>query len=305
MVGFQGTTLTDDLIDLLDDDLVTGVILFSRNIESLSQLRALNKKIRKHRHDVVIAVDQEGGPVQRLKEGVPHVPPMRDVTDENHAHRIGKELGVALRELGFTMNLAPVLDVDTNPDSPVIGERSFGPDPLRVARLGVAMAKGLGEAGILACGKHFPGHGDTALDSHVTMPVVQHGLDRLRRVEIPPFRAAINANIPALMSAHILVPALDPDLPATLSPSVVTDLLRHELGFEGVLLSDDLEMKAISERYPIDRAVTLCVEAGIDQLLVCHNLELQRKALATLRKSPPSRLGISLDRIDSMVRKAL
>ncbi len=302
MVGFHGTRVPDSLQDLLDDDLVTGVILFSRNIESPEQVLRLNRELLKQRPDLLIAIDQEGGPVRRLREGVPEVPAMRDIGSEADAYAHGLALGQALVRLGFNFNLAPVLDVDTNPDNPVIGERSFSHDPVRVAKLGVAYHRGLTEGGVLTCGKHFPGHGDTAADSHVSLPVVQHGLDRLRRVEIPPFKAAIAARMPALMTAHLLVPALDPDVPATLSPILMTDILRAELGFEGVLISDDLEMKAITERYPMDRAVSMAVEAGVDMVLVCHELDAQRKALSTLRRTPISRLTRSLDRIEAMVR---
>ncbi len=302
MVGFHGTEVPESLQDLLDDDLVTGVILFSRNIESAEQVRQLNKKLRRQRPDLLVAVDQEGGPVRRLKDGVPDTPAMRDILTEAEAYEHGLALGKALAALHFNMNLAPVLDVDTNVDNPVIGERSFSHDPQRVAKLGVAYHKGLSDGGVLTCGKHFPGHGDTAADSHVTLPVVQHGLDRLRRVEIPPFKAAIAARMPALMTAHLLVPAIDPDAPATLSPIIMSDILRAELGFEGVLISDDLEMKAIAERYSIDRAVALAIEAGVDMVLVCHDLASQRKALSTLRRTPISRLTRSLDRIEAMAR---
>lgn len=300
MVGFEGTSPPESLIDLLDDELVTGVILFSRNIENATQLKALTRALLAHRPDLIIAVDQEGGPVQRIKDGVPRVPAMRDIIDPADAFRYGEELGRALVELGVNLNLAPVLDVDTNPNSPVIGERSFGPDPSHVAKLGVAYHRGLRKGGVLTCGKHFPGHGDAKEDSHLTLPVIQHGLDRLRRVEFVPFRAAIDAGISAIMTAHIVVPALDPETPATLSVGIMTELLRGLMSFEGVVISDDLEMKAISERYPIDRSVAEAIEAGVDMLLVCKDLETQRRALAALRRTPLTRLNKSLDRIEAM-----
>ena len=174
-----------------------------------------------------------------------------------------------LRAVGITLDYAPVLDVHTNPRNPVIGDRALGDQAADVARLGGVIVRTLQQEGVAACGKHFPGHGDTISDSHLELPLVEHPPDRLRAVEFVPFRAAVEAGVAAIMTAHVLVPALDDQRPATLSGRVVTDLLRHELGFAGVIVSDDLEMKAITHDYAVPRAAVLAVGAGCDGLLIC------------------------------------
>ncbi len=283
MVGFQGTTVPGSLKQLLEDPLVTGVIWFARNIESTAQVAQVNATLRGLRPDLLIAVDQEGGPVRRLREGVTAVPPMRSVNTEDEARRWGEILGAELHALGFNMNMAPVLDVDSNPDNPVIGQRSFDRDPAVVAQLGIALHEGLVAHGVASCGKHFPGHGDTDVDSHLDLPRLDHGLARLRAVELVPFRKAVAAGIPAIMSAHILLPQLDPDRPATLSSAALRGLLRDEVGFEGVVFTDDLEMNAIADHWTVEALVPACVTAGIDVLLICHALDKQQRALELLR----------------------
>jgi beta-N-acetylhexosaminidase len=223
-----------------------------------------------------IAVDQEGGRVQRLRAPVLQLPPMRalgQIDDPALTERAAFLLGSQLGALGFNFDFAPVLDVDSHPDSPVIGDRSFGADPARVARHGIAFARGLARAGLASCGKHFPGHGDTALDSHFALPRVSHARERLERVELAPFRAA-QAELSAIMTAHIVLDAVDAERPATLSPQVITGLLRGELGFDGIIVSDDLEMKAIADHYGVADAACEAVAAGCDLLLICSKPEL-------------------------------
>ena len=181
---------------------------------------------------------------------------------------VGRALGEELAALGIGWNFAPVLDVHTNPANPVIGNRAFGTTPEAVARQALAFWRGLRGAGLVGCGKHFPGHGDTRTDSHHELPVVAHDVDRLRAVELAPFAAAARAGMEAFMTAHVLYPALDPDRPATLSRRIATDLLRGELGFRGVLVSDDLGMKAVADRYPIEELAVGAIEAGVDHLKV-------------------------------------
>jgi beta-N-acetylhexosaminidase len=188
----------------------------------------------------------------------------------------GAALGADLRALGFSSGLAPVLDVHSNPRNPVIGDRAFGESPADVTRYALAFAAGLEASGVAACGKHFPGHGDTERDSHLELPVVRHDRARLDAVELAPFRAAAAAGIAALMSAHVLYSALDDVRPATLSPAIATALLRDALGFRGVLLSDDLEMKAL--RAPVEETAVLAVRAGCDALLICSSAELADRA---------------------------
>jgi beta-N-acetylhexosaminidase len=261
-----------------------GAILFRRN---LPDLRAAFEACRRLAGAAApelpawIALDQEGGRVQRLRAPFLELPSMRVLAETGNAafvRRCTAMVGAQLAALGFNLNFAPVLDVDTNPANPVIADRSFSREPVQVARLGTAFADGLRDGGVLACGKHFPGHGDTVLDSHLALPRVDATLARLRAVELVPFVAAIHTGIPCLMTAHIVCERLQPRVPATLSRRVVTELLRGELAFEGVVFSDDLEMKAIAASYPVAEAAVAAVEAGCDVVLICSDEELQDRA---------------------------
>ncbi len=300
MVGFHGPDVSPELRTLVEEPLVSGVIWFSRNIQSLAQVRQTNAALRALRPELLIAIDQEGGRVRRLREGVTAVPPMRDVTTEADATRWGTLLGRELRGLGFNLNFAPVLDVDTNPKNPVIGDRSFGRDPERVGLLGAALHAAMMAQGVASCGKHFPGHGDTDADSHLELPRVPHDLDRLRAVEWRPFALAIAAGLPTIMTAHVLVPRLDATLPATFSPIVLERHLRAELGFQGVIVSDDLEMKAVADHWDTETGVQLGLAAGVDLFLVCHELERQYAALGVLRRAEPSRIAQSQARLAAL-----
>jgi beta-N-acetylhexosaminidase len=201
--------------------------------------------------------------------------------DPGLARRIAACVGGELAALGFTIDFAPVLDVNTAPRNPVIGDRAFGDDPATCALFGAAWVRGLQEAGVLACGKHFPGHGDTTLDSHLDLPVVDRDRAGLLAIDLHPFREAATAGVASLMTAHVVYPALDPTLPATLSRAVCTDL-RAEIGFEGMLVSDDLEMKAIADRHPPEEAAVLAIAAGCDALLICHGEDHQEQAVDAL-----------------------
>jgi beta-N-acetylhexosaminidase len=303
MVGFQGTEAPDSLRALLDEPLCTGVIWFARNIQSLEQVARVNEALLAQRPDLLIAVDQEGGPVRRFREGFPDVPAMREVTSDEQARELGRLLAEHLAPMGFNLNLAPVLDVDSNPDNPIIGARAFSRDPQVVAQRALALHQGLLEGGVLGCGKHFPGHGDTAVDSHLALPVLHHSLERLRALELIPFKAAVDADFAAIMTAHILFPALDPDVPATMSRAIIQGLLRQELGFEGLVLSDDLEMKAVAAQHPIETVVARGAEATVDLFLVCAELEQQRRALAALKALPEERRALSMARVGGVLAR--
>src|SRR5687767_13952151 len=189
--------------------------------------------------------------------------------DEALARRFAKALATELRAVGITLDYAPVLDIHTNPKNPIIGDRALAEDADSVARLGAAIIETLQENGVAACGKHFPGHGDTSVDSHFDLPLVEHPPDRIRRVECVPFRAAIAADVAFIMTAHVLVPSLDEERPATLSPRIVRGMLRDELGFQGVIVGDDLEMKAVARQYTVPEAAVQAIAAGCDGLLIC------------------------------------
>ncbi|MDB4986791.1 MAG: Beta-hexosaminidase [Myxococcaceae bacterium] len=287
VAGFPGTHAPDELLRACARDELAGVILFKRNLGSMHQIAVLIARIAdsaSHHTPLLVAVDQEGGRVARLGSPVLKLPPMRALAalgDPALTSRAAKLLGLQLRALGFSMDFAPVLDVDTNPDNPVIGDRSFGTTPEQVIEQAYAFASGLRAAGLLACGKHFPGHGDTDLDSHLALPRLSHDRQRLDRVELPPFREA-RGRLPALMTAHVVFESLARGIPATLSPEVITGLLRGELGYDGAIISDDLEMKAVADHYGVEQAACLAIEAGCDTLLVCSRLDWTERARVAL-----------------------
>ncbi|MFY2563637.1 beta-N-acetylhexosaminidase [Corallococcus terminator] len=292
MVGFPGTRIDADLAALMDDG-IYGAILFKRNVGTAQETATLCRELKlRAGRPFILSVDQEGGRVARLR-GAPFtaLPPMRELGQRGDARlveRVGRLLAHELRAVGFDWDFAPVLDVDTNPANPVIGDRSFSRDAEEVARLGVALARGLEAGGIASCGKHFPGHGDTTTDSHLTLPRLAHDLERLRRVELVPFRAFAQARLASLMTAHVLFDALDKGVPATMSERVLTGVLREELGFDGVLVSDDLEMKAIADHYTVEEAAVQGTIAGVDLFLVCHQADVQRRAIEAVVKAVES-----------------
>jgi len=286
-----------------------GVIFFSRNIEAPEQVAELSYDVQSLATELPlwVSVDQEGGRVARLKAPFTVWPPMATLGrsgDETLASRFAAALAAELRAVGITLDYAPVLDIHTNPRNPIIGDRALAESADQVARLGAAIVRGLQENGVAACGKHFPGHGDTSVDSHLELPLVEHPPDRIRRVECVPFRAAIAADVAFIMTAHVLVPALDEDHPATLSPRIVQAILRDELGYQGVILSDDLEMKAIAKTYAVPEAAVQAIAAGCDGLLVCSgDVELQAATLEALvrgveqQRIPYKRLEDALTRL--------
>ena len=282
IAGFDGHVAPEATLELVRRGL-GGVILFARNVSSPEQVAELNRQLKAATPGRLLSsVDQEGGRVARLRAPWTLWPPMRqlgETGDEALAHEVGRVLGVELKSCGFDLDYSPVLDVDSNPANPIIGDRSFSRDPAVVGRLGAAMVRGLQALNVAACGKHFPGHGDTAQDSHLELPRLPHGLDRLRQVELPPFRAAIEAGLATIMTAHVVFEALDPGVPATMSERAIDGLLRRELGFGGVVISDDLEMKAVHDRFPMAEVVERALNAGVDAFLCCQRLDLQHEVI--------------------------
>lgn len=274
IAGFDGHQIPPELRSLAKEFGLGGVILFARNIVEPEQVAEVTFDAARLVPDLPawVSVDQEGGRVARLKAPFTVWPPMATLGrsgDVKLAERFARALAAELRAVGITLDYAPVLDIHTNPKNPVIGDRALSEQAGDVARLGSAIIRALQGAGIAACGKHFPGHGDTSTDSHVELPLVEHPPDRIRRVEFVPFKAAIEARVATIMTAHVLVPSLDDKRPASLSRRIVFDLLRDELGYEGVILSDDLEMKAIAAQHAVPEAAVLAIEAGCDGALIC------------------------------------
>ena len=271
MPGFVGTELPRWLELRLRNGL-GAVCLFGQNIVTLDQLRALTAAIHTANPHAVIAIDEEGGDVTRLyfATGSPYPGNaiLGRIDDVDYTEEVGRQVGWELRKAGCTLTFAPDTDVNSNPDNPVIGVRSFGTDPRRVGLHSAAWVRGLQSTGVAACPKHFPGHGDTALDSHLAMPVVDVPLATLHERELVSFRAAIAAGAKTVMTSHILLPRIDPQHPATLSTAVLDGLLRTELGFEGVIVSDALDMAGASGTLGIPGAAAAALAAGCDLLCI-------------------------------------
>ncbi len=312
--GFAGPTVTPALRAKLDAGEVGATILFKRNlvveavtangitqeVTDVDALVALNAELHRSAPDgtpALIAVDHEGGLVQRVRAPATHWPPMlsHDALAPDAAEilseQIGRTLGLELRAMGFDIDFAPVLDIHTNPANPIIGNRAFGTTADAVARRALAFARGLDEAGILACGKHFPGHGDTTTDSHLELPRVDHSWERLEAVELEPFARAAKAKLPMIMTAHVVFGILDALRPATLSPKVVTGVLRDRLGYDGVIVSDDLDMKASAEHMQVGVAAISAIRAGCDVLLLCRREDHQALAEEALIKEAEADSG--------------
>ena len=297
VAGFGGAVAPEPLVRWCADGELGGIILFRRNLGSVHDVASLIARFTDAAptdRPLLVSVDQEGGRVARLGDPVLRLPPMRvlgAINDPILTERAGVILGRQLSALGFNMDFAPVLDVDSNPENPVIGDRSFGTSPERVIAHGLAFARGLAQGGVLSCGKHFPGHGDTDLDSHLALPLLGHPRERLDAIELAPFRAAAEAKLPAIMTAHVVFQALAQGTPATLARQVVTTLLREELDFSGVVVSDDLEMRAIADHYGVEQAACLSIEAGCDALLICSKPEWVERAKSALAERAASDAG--------------
>jgi beta-N-acetylhexosaminidase len=330
-VGFHGTTVPDRLRAQIAAAEVGVVVLFKRNlvvnvaqaaagtvpqeVVDVAALVELNRALHAAAPagaPVLIAVDQEGGVVQRVRAPATQWPPMLCLDghpvpdDEALARAVGTALGRELAALGFDIDFAPVLDVHTNEKNPIIGDRAFGRDAEAVARRALALAEGLAAGGVLACGKHFPGHGDTATDSHLELPRLDHPWDRLDAVELLPFRRAAAAGLPMIMTAHVVFAALDEREPATLSAAVIDGLLRKRIGYHGVVVSDDLDMKAIASHFGIGDAAVRAVGAGCDALLLCRDEAHQAEARDALIRAGEreaamrARLGEAAARVRAM-----
>ena len=292
--GFHGTTLPEDFKQLVREYKIGNVILFLRNVQSAQQLRRLCGEIQKFIMEVTgipafIVMDQEGGIVSRLPVDavtVPNAMTLSATGDPENA-RIAAEITVRqLRGLGVNFNMAPVLDVNTNPENPVIGVRSLGDDPERVALYGEATVHAYEGTGVYCCGKHFPGHGDTSVDSHLGLPRVEKTLEELEQAELIPFRRCIEAGIPAIMSSHILFPNIEKEnVPGTMSRTVITDLLKKKLGFRGLVLSDCMEMDAIQDYYGTPQGTVEAIKAGIDLAGLSSTLELMRQTAGALNEA--------------------
>jgi len=321
IIGITGTSPTAAELELVKRG-VGGVILFARNVKEPAQVADLAKQLKSAAPGpLLLCADQEGGRVQRMRPphwtGWPSMRRLGQLDEQGGAlglngtalvERVAKAIASELAACGVDLDFAPVVDVDTNPLNPVIGDRSFSRDPKRVARLGVSFAKGLESSGIASCVKHFPGHGDTSQDSHVTLPRLAHDKRRLWEVELVPFVAAARAGLASVMTAHVRFEALD-RLPATLSPMSL-ELLRKDVEFKNCCISDDLEMKAISQTWGVPDAAELAIAAGCDAVLVCHTLREQHDAIDAIARGaragslPRDRLAEAAARVEILEKFA-
>ncbi len=321
--GWQGDTVEEARTvnaharALVEEMQVGGVVLLGRNVDSENpqQIRhTLAELQRLSRLPLFIAMDQEGGSVNRLHTPFHEFPGNMALGATRNAHYAYRQAQAQARELlalGINWNFAPVMDVNNNPDNPIIGVRSYGADPQLVAQMGTAAIRGYQQTGLLACAKHFPGHGDTSVDSHLALPVIPGDRQRLESVELVPFRAAIAAGVGAIMTTHILFPALDAEHPATLSRHILTGLLREQLGYGGLVITDCLEMKAIADTVGTARGAVEALKAGADIVLIGHTLEVQREAVEAIREAvdsgnlPAERLNEAVSRVLAAKRRFL
>ncbi|MGO4544049.1 beta-N-acetylhexosaminidase [Paenibacillus sp. 2TAB23] len=290
LVGVEGTTLQAPTTELIDTYHVGGFILYKNNItnpnQTLKLLNALKERNTKNEAPLWLSIDQEGGKVSRMPDDFVKIPPAATIGKRDNAaytREVGSALGTEVRSLGFNMDFAPVLDINSNPDNPVIGNRSFGTDAKTVTTHGIETMKAIQSEQVAAVVKHFPGHGDTSVDSHLDLPVVNKSMAELQAFELLPFKEAIKQKADAIMVAHLLIPKLDKTYPASLSKTIVTDLLREELGYDGVVITDDMTMGGITEHFDVGESAVRSIQAGTDIILIGHDYKTQISVIKALK----------------------
>lgn len=315
LAGISGTTMDTNTKKLISQFHVGGIIFYKDNLESTAQTIQLVNQLKTGNSSslpLLLGIDQEGGRITRLPGGLINFPPNGQIGKVNNpkfSYKVGTLLGSELKEFGLNLDFAPVLDIDSNPNNPVIGDRSFGNNAEIVSKLGIQTMKGIQSQNVITTIKHFPGHGDTSVDSHLDLPVVNKSLKELKELELIPFERAINQGADVVMVAHILLPQLDKTNPGTMSKAVMTDLLRKQLGFTGVIITDDMTMGAITEHFDIGKAAVESVKAGSDIILVGHDYNNVVKIISSLKaavqngKISEQRLNQSIERIIQLKKK--
>ena len=309
IVGFEGEEINDEIVDLVKNQKVGGLRYFSRNIVDSNQIINLNNEIKAIEKDIplFISVDEEGGVVSRVPEEFVKLPSsgyIGQFNDENLSYNVGKIIAKELNSLGFNMDFAPVLDIDSNPNNTVIGERAFGNNSEIVSRLGIKTMEGIKDGKIIPVVKHFPGHGDTDVDSHYGLPIVKKTLEELENLEFIPFKNAIDNGADVVMISSIILESIDNEYPATMSKKVTTDILRDSLGFDGVIATDDMTMGAIVDNYNLADAVIMSINAGSDLVLVCHGYDDIINSIVAVKDAVNSKI-ISEEKIDESVYRIL
>ncbi|WP_139998667.1 beta-N-acetylhexosaminidase [Paenibacillus paridis] len=311
LVGLEGTSMQEHSKEMIDSYHVGGFILYKDNITSAAQTLKFLNQLKQANQDnqaaLWLSIDQEGGKVSRMPDDFKKLPPAADVgkaANANYTNLIGQALGEEVRALGFNMDFAPVLDINSNPKNPVIGNRSFGAKADTVITHGIVTMKAIQSKQVAAVVKHFPGHGDTSVDSHLDLPVVNKTLDELKGFELLPFEEAIRQGADAIMIAHLLIPKIDPDYPASLSKKMITGLLREELDYNGIVITDDMTMGGITEHFNVGEAAVDSVQAGSDIILIGHDYATQISVLKSLKQAARDDV-LSKARLDESVYRIL
>lgn len=311
MSGVDGYKIGDTTIKMLKNYHVGGFIIMGDNVQNAKQLRSLVNSLKttnsKSPIPLFLSTDQEGGRVERMPPEIKRLPTNKAIGGVNNSefsYKLGSIIAEELNSFGFNMDFAPVLDINSNPNNPVIGDRSFGSNPEAVTKLGIQTMKGIMAGNIIPVVKHFPGHGDTSVDSHVGLPLVNNNIKRLKSFEFIPFVQAIKNKVDAIMIAHILLPKIDSKYPASMSKTIITNILRKDLNFAGVVITDDLTMGAITKNYSIGIAAVKAINAGADIVLVCHGYNNEVAVVEALKKAV-STGGITKDRLNESLYRIL
>ncbi|NLE89839.1 MAG: beta-N-acetylhexosaminidase [Dehalococcoidales bacterium] len=311
MAGIDGYENDDHARQLMEKYHVGGFILLKKNIRDAGQMLGLINSIKEtnaiNKIPLFLSIDEEGGRVSRMPKEFAKMPASKKIGQLDNSqlsYQVGSIIGEELKSFGINMNFGPVLDINSNPKNPVIGDRAFGATAEIVTKSGIETMKGLHTQNIISVVKHFPGHGDTSVDSHIGLPTVNNDLERLNAFELLPFSAAIKNNVDAVMVAHILFPKIDPINPASFSPTIITDVLRQKMNFDGVVITDDMTMGAIINNYDIGEAAVKSINAGSDIVLVCHDYAKEEAVIQAIQKAAETG-AISADRIDQSVYRVL
>ncbi|WP_142339182.1 beta-N-acetylhexosaminidase [Bacillus sp. AFS055030] len=309
--GFYGTSYSNSLKELVEQYHIGGFIFYKENLTNNSQTVKLVNSIkaanRTNHLPILFGVDQEGGRVSRLPGNLGQIPSNQLIGNKNDrqfSYEIGQILGEQLQAFGLNMDFAPVLDVNSNPKNPVIGDRSFSNNPNTVSKLGIQTMKGIQSEKIIPVVKHFPGHGDTSVDSHLELPVVNKSYTDLQQLELIPFKAAIDQNVDAVMVAHILLPKIDPKYPSSMSKMVITSMLRNDLKYDGVVMTDDMTMDAIGKNYNLEKAAVTSILAGSDIIMVAHDPNKVKAVYKEIETAVKNKT-ISVERINESVKRII
>ncbi|QEY21815.1 beta-N-acetylhexosaminidase [Psychrobacillus sp. AK 1817] len=308
--GIEGVELSEKSREMIREDKVGGIIFFKDNLVNANQIVTLLNSIKaenmQQQYPLFLGIDQEGGRVTRIPE-LSNLPTNKQIGKKDNpalAFQLGELLGKQLNAFGFNLDFAPVLDVDSNPNNPVIGDRSFGSDPKLVSELGISTMKGLQSENVISVIKHFPGHGDTEVDSHIELPIVSKNMKELQALEFIPFQNALKSGADVVMIGHILLPEIDANKPSSISNVVITKILREQLKYEGVVMTDDMTMKAILDNYEIGEAAVEAVKAGNDIVLIAHDYEKVHRAIQAILEAVRNE-EIKVEQIDRSVERIL